>query len=516
MLINIFKNYQDEKIVILGLGTETRQFLEWALKIMKISPKIFILADEKPIKVELLEKMNFFEEGDGFDPKQMFFGDNYEDALHTQNVQYVIKSPGIWSNTPSLMLFREAKGDDRVISSLACFFEYFGNSIIGVTGTKGKSTTSGLITNILKNTPNKDAIYCGNSTNISPYKYWDTPDKKINSGVYFVIELSSFQLQDLNHSSISPRFAVITNYYIDHQDQHETPEEYWHAKDAIYSNQKKIDLIVTNQLPQYVQNKATQIVEFQKNSELIDGFNISLIGEHNKLNILLAIFTVAHLLEMKPKDFVTRFKSNIQKSLDTFKNLPFRLELTHEIYTSIQINNVTKKTIFRFINDGAATEPDAVVAGLGATSGKLNEYVWVIFTGKDKGGSVDNIIAKLLTIQKHNQLYRVDYCGEIGQKILQKTYQKMNIPISVPLENFHETTEQTFTNIKTIKANFNHWIQETYNNLDSLGFDDEKMKITKPDEIILNILLSPCGSSFDEFQNYIERSEFWNSIIKKL
>lgn len=516
MLIDEIKKFTNQKIVIYGLGVENRQFLEWAIKIMHLSPKLFILADQQNIALDKLEKLKFFDSAMGFDKSQMYFGKSYNDALKIDAVEYVIKAPGIWSLNDKLENFRKSKGSDKVISSLHFFIEQFQNNIIGVTGTKGKTTTAGLIAHTLNNIDGYTAIYCGNSTNISPYKVWDEPVKKFDSNTYFVIELSSFQLQDLGFSHLSPGVAVITNYFIDHLDQHSDKDEYWHAKDNIYLHQIERKLFTGSHLPGYVKEQATLSITENISDNIASIVSSPLLGAHNKGNVALALTTLGLTLDKSVTQFIGSHLEEINTALNTFKNLPYRLEITSTQKDFVQVNQTKTPLTIRFINDGAATEPEAVLAAIEATTSQKNEFLWIQFTGKDKGVDIEPVIDSLLRTQTNNQLYRVDYCGEIGKKILHTTYQKMNLDIGVDLENFKQTCKAAFTSKDEIVYKFELWLQENYDNLINIGSQEQAIELINHQELILNIVLSPCGSSFDEFTNYIERSEFWNDLVAKL
>ena len=516
MLLPKIQKLPIASVVVLGLGTENRQFLEWAVKIVGINPKTFVLADQAEISTRKLQKLQFFDEQAGFAREQTYFGEHYWDALTLESVEYVIKAPGIWSDEPQLVEFRTRLGDDRVLSSLHFFFEKFANQIIGISGTKGKTTTAGLTAHILNELIGYEGIYCGNSTGVSPYQFWDTLDVKIPKETYFVIELSSFQLQDLGHSRLSPAVAALTNYYVDHLDQHATKEEYWHAKDNIYLHQSTPRLFVTEQLPAYVQEHATGIVTSAATRTLLRSLEVPLIGVHNRTNLALALTIIANVTGDDPEELVLLEKDKIQRALDSFENLPYRLELVRQDKRTVEVAGERKDLRIRFVNDGAATEPEAVSAAILAGTEAENEYLWVQFTGKDKGVDPEPVIAELLRVQTKNRLYRVDYCGEIGQRILQSTYRKMKVPLQVEREEFHTVAKEAFQDLETIRADFEAWLQETYANLVSIEATEQAERISAQEEYVLNVILSPCGSSFDEFENYLERSEFWNGLVEEL
>lgn len=514
MLIDRIAGFTTQKILILGLGAENTQFMEWAVKVIGLNPRIFVLADYQDIKMDQLDTVKFFQKGDGFARDQVYFGENYMQALNRADIEYIIKAPGIWSLTPELVKFRKQKGADRVISPLHFFFEKFREQIIGVTGTKGKTTTSGFLAHCINVLDGMDAVFCGNSTNITPYKFWDALDVELDPARFFIIELSSFQLQDLGFSKLSPERAIITNYFVDHLDQHTDKEEYWAAKNNIYLYQKDLCLVTSDLVPPEVQAQATYVLSNDDVRLCTNSLSIPLIGEHNHSNITEALQMIALIKNTSLASLIKNNHQQIQGALDSFKNLPFRLELADEIRKTISIDGQQKELLIRFVNDGAATEPEAVIAALNATTQKPNEFLWIQFAGKDKGAEVEGIINTLLRIQKSNRLFRVNYCGEIGCKILSETYRKMKVPITADKESLRDVVKQEFNS--RIHIDFAKWVEELITNLNSIGAGNQAMELITSDTLVLTVLLSPCGSSFDEFDNYIQRSEFWNDAVSAI
>lgn len=516
MLLHTFQTLPPRSVVILGLGVENQQFLKWAVEVAEIPAETFVLADRTPLTPEKIRQMGFCLQEMGFDQNQEFFGDHYLESLKRKENLYVLKAPGIWSEAKYLQDFRETKGLDKVISPLHFFVERFKNQIIGVSGTKGKTTTAGLIAHLLNELIGYEGIYCGNSTNISPYTFWTTLDFKPPAETYFVIELSSFQLQDLGYSKLSPARAVLTNYFIDHLDQHASKEEYWHAKDNLYLHQEEPKLFVTEQLPEYVQNHARSVLTSNLTKTLLAHLRVPLLGQHNRTNLALALTVLADVSEDEIEEFVILERDKLQRGLDSFENLPYRYELVRQNSRSIVLAGTPKHFLLRFINDGAATEPEAVKASIKASTETSNAFLWVQFTGVDKGVDPSPIITEILKIQAKNQLYRADYCGQIGQKILQTIYQKMKVPITVSPENFRQIIESDFVSLTQITKDFERWLNELHANLVSIEATEQLAVLENHSDYILNVVLSPGGSSFDEFKNYIERSNFWSTKVETL
>lgn len=199
------KDLKDRSILILGFGREGKATLNFLNK--HFPGKKIGIADVKK-------------------------GKDYLDKL--QDYDVIIKSPGI----PYLPEIKKAKEMEKIITSATqIFFENFKGKIIGVTGTKGKSTTASLIYEVLKK-GGLDVYLVGNIGQPA-LELLD----KINEDSIIVYELSSFQLEDLK---ISPHIAVITNIYPDHLDWHGSFENYKNAKLNITKYQSSEDVLISN------------------------------------------------------------------------------------------------------------------------------------------------------------------------------------------------------------------------------------------------------------------------------
>lgn len=486
-LQNLPKNKQ---ILLLGLGTEIWQFLDWLIGVIKFDPKQIVLADSREeIDFKDYQKSNF---------GAVFLGQDYLQSLQNPNIEFVFKAPGVWSLKPELQAFRAKKGEDRVLSSLVFFIQKFQSQTIGISGTKGKSTTSSL-THFLLQKSGLKSHYCGNTTGISPYQFWTKIDQPLDSKEFFVLELSSFQLQDLGYSSTSPKYSAITNYYIDHQDQHKTVAEYWAAKDNLFKFLPEDGLVVCHQelaekstTLKLIQTKI--LLTSQLSDQLTSDLEFGLEGLHNQKNLSLALCLSQSIKQQTNQedlilDKILKQKTLLSLYLSTYKGLPHRLELIKKMAVSenFQIN---------FYDDGYATETDAVVACVESLTKSENQYLWLFLAGKDKGFELDNLINKIK--QKQNQIWKIEFCGEVGDKI-------KNL-----LELESQNTKKFKDAVTDFKSHFKSQIkifQEQF----SL-----KKDLKKTSKIILNIAFSPCGSSFDEFSNYTQRADFWVDTIKNL
>lgn len=230
-----------------------------------------------------------------------------------------------------------------------------GNKIVGVTGSKGKSTTASLIYTILKES-GKEARLLGNIGN-PMLQALLMPVKKDE---IFVVELSSYQLDDID---FSPDIAVATNLFPEHMDYHQNLKNYYFAKKNIINFQDKNGIFVYNpsnkKLVEWAKESSSKVVPFLSKDFLAD-VTVPLAGEHNKENILAA---GAVAKELGVADTV------IKKAVENFKPLPHRLEFVGEF-----------KGI-KFYDDAISTTPESTIAAIEA----LKNIDTIFLGGQDRG-----------------------------------------------------------------------------------------------------------------------------------
>ncbi len=470
---NILEHH-DQKLLLLGFGSELSGFYNWLSEVINYPSELILIADQKPIRPENIASN-----------VQYFGGANYLRLALDHNPDLIIKAPGIWSNLPELKEFRENYGQDKVVSSLTWFIDRFKDNIIGITGTKGKSTTSSLTDHLLKSLANHSSHYVGNTTGISPYSLWSDLHWQPSSHEWIVIELSSFQLQDLGYSKISPHLSVITNYYVDHQDQHASPQEYWNSKDQIFVNQNQHDhLVFTNPVVSRTQNLDSLNKGINVDNQITDSvsqlFILPCPGNHFIQNSALALSVLAmtqgNFNESEIIEYLEKNQATLQTTLNLFKGLDHRQQilLDREI-----INSNGAKIQLKIIDDGYATEPDAVAAAI-STVASLGDNLWLIMCGIDKGGELENLQTQFQTFSK--QLVGVNLFGTVGGTISKLT--------GHPLSGQGLLKDQE------------KWETELTSWLQSQTHDTQ-----------LSILFSPGGSSFDEFTNYTERVNWFTQAL---
>jgi len=224
------------KIGILGFGVENQALLKW---LFNHEANCITICDANP-KLEILNSKQILNSKSKFSKLEIKsrLGKNYLKNL--TDFEVVFRTPGISPLTPELL---EAKIKGVEISSqIKLFMDLCLAKTIGVTGTKGKGTTSTLIYEILKNSSVKrlaSKVYLGGNIGNPPIEFLD----KLTKNDWVVLELSSFQLQDL---AKSPNIAVVLDIKTDHLDYHKNQKEYVEAKENIVRYQSKNDFTVVN------------------------------------------------------------------------------------------------------------------------------------------------------------------------------------------------------------------------------------------------------------------------------
>lgn len=394
----------------------------------------------------------------------------WEEGNHTEskilNADLIMKSPGIPDKAPLVKQIR-AKGIP-VVSEIEFASNFTEATIIGITGSNGKTTTATLTHHILK-----QELNVGLAGNIG-----DSFAKQILEKDYenYVLEISSFQLDDI--VDFKPHIAVITNITPDHLDRYDYKfENYIASKFRITQNQTKKDYLIYDAddevINEWLKNNSihstllpfslTKIIEngayfennnikitIDNNQIIMPTTNLALEGKHNIKNAMAAS-TVAHLLNIR--------KQTIRESLENFQGVEHRLEHV------LKINKV------QYINDSKATNVNATYYALESME---TPTVWIV-GGQDKGNNYEELFPFV------NEKVKAIIClGVDNEKLL-----------------------STFGNIVDI-------IVETQ-------FMSEAVKIAyKIAEAGDTVLLSPACASFDLFENYEDRGRQFKAAVRSL
>lgn len=252
----------------------------------------------------------------------------------------IIKNPGVRRDSPYLES-ADAAGIP-ITSDMGIFFAACPAPIIGITGTRGKSTTTYLIWKLLKTKFGNRVHYGGNIR-----KSVLTILPRIKKGDLVVLELSSFQLQDLAAEKVSPHIAVLTNLLRDHLNWHRDMREYRDAKSAIFRFQKSGDMLFYNGDDAAVRRLAARAPALARAAPRLAAPLQAIVdrnlGEHYRTSAALAGAVARHY-------GVT--DTAIAQTIRGYRGLPGRQEIIAKIRGVI------------FVNDTTATIPDAAVAAI--------------------------------------------------------------------------------------------------------------------------------------------------------
>ena len=397
-------------------------------------------------------------------------GIQWEAGKHTINTikaaDFIIKSPGIPSNTKLIKTLLD-KGK-IIISEIEFAAQHTSATLIGITGTNGKTTTTMLTYKILKDA----GLNVGIAGNIGSSFALQVAQTKFD---YYVLEISSFQLDDIRE--FAPHIAVITNITPDHLDRYNYNfEDYIKSKLRILRNQsekdfflfnaedpvlnrvikkknlksKKIPLDVSSDIEGVTATKDQIIIKHKKKRIMINSAQFPLSGRHNLLNAMAAS-TVASLLHVS--------KDSIRDSLYHFKGAPHRMEKV------LTIQHV------QYINDSKATNINATFFAIDSINSPL---VWIV-GGVDKGNDYNELLPMV------RKKAKAIICLGINNEKLRDTF-----------ENVSEIFIETQSMSEAVKI-------------------AHKVSIAKD-----TVLLSPACASFDLFKNYEDRGNQFKNAVRNL
>ena len=333
----ILEYLRNKSILILGFGREGRSSLN------------FIHENLPEAKIAIVDQAQIDDE-DVVKNTTIISGDNYLDAC--KDYDLILKAPGV-----IIKDYLDAETKAKITSQSDLFMRVFGRQVIGVTGTKGKSTTSSLIYHVLK-IAGKDTQLIGNIGK----PCFDVIDN-IRPETAIVFELSAHQLE---YIQASPHIAVLLNMYEEHFDHYTTPDDYYNAKKNIYKYQTPDDLLIYGDIFQHTGAEEIAAAKSMKiditKTDIIprDQIRTRLIGEHNQLNIQVAA-AIAYAYKVNGDTF--------KEAIASFEPLPHRLEFVG-----------TFRGI-KFYNDSIATAQEAVINAIKA----LNDVDTIILGGMDRG-----------------------------------------------------------------------------------------------------------------------------------
>lgn len=439
MYMKIIEKLKNKNIAILGYGKEGKSTYNFLRKY--INDKLTIIDRNE----SLLENNPELQNDNNV---EIIVGEDYLNNLNIYDL--IIKSPGV--KIPHDTSDEIIK---KIYSQMELALEIYRDNVIGITGTKGKSTTSSLLYKVLKD-QNKDCYLLGNVGN-PIFDYIE----QIKDDSILIIEMSSYQLEMVNYS---PHLGIILNLYEEHLNYHESKDNYFLSKLNMFKYQSETDYCLYSSDNEYIKKyindnyKAKKLdikYEFKFNGNEIL-YNDKIIykknakrllkGNHNLTNILF-IIRVAILLNLN--------LDKVTETISTFKPLEHRME-----YVGVY-NGIT------YYNDVIATIPEATINCLNALPGVDT----LILGGMDRGINYELLIDFL----KKSTVENFICMPESGYKIADRLENKNAYKV--------ETLEEAVSLAKKITKNI--------------------------------CVLSPAASSYNAFKNFEEKGKLYKKLIKE-
>lgn len=280
-------------------------------------------------------------------PKSVDVFEGKREEINDDAYDFIFKSPGIVME----------EENEKYTSQTDIFLEQYRNQVIGITGTKGKSTTSTMLYTVLKECTDKDVFLLGNIGKPC-LDYFD----EITEDAIVVFEMSCHQLA---HLKVSPHIAVFLNLFEEHLDYYGTFDKYFKAKCHITQRQREEDIFFVGENVPEIETKAdvTRITYDE-----IGNYDLQILGEHNHYNAEF-VYRIA-----------TRYfgcnEEQVQESMNAFTGLPHRLQ---KIAT---INEVD------FYDDSISTIPEATINAVKS----VNNAQTVLLGGMDRNIDYESIL----------------------------------------------------------------------------------------------------------------------------
>lgn len=403
--------------------------------------------------------------------EEIFLKENiaFEFGAHSEKVfecDFIVTSPGVPTNSD--VLSNAIKKGIKIYSEVEFASWFCKGSIISITGTNGKTTTTALMNHTLNNCGFK-SYAAGNIGNPFSDIALD-----VNEDEFVALETSSFQLDFIEY--FKPRFSMILNITPDHLDRYDNDfSKYIASKIGITKNQNEDDFFIYNaddnnsfetmknsrvqklgfstkkEIPvgAYLKNGELNFAWFGKVSKVAHASDLFIKGEHNIANAL-PVLAIAKLLNIP--------NQKIREAFSSFKGVEHRIEFVREI------NGV------EYYNDSKATNVDSVTVALKSFS----KPIYLILGGKDKGNNYDDI--KDLVKEHVVKIYAI---GSSAQKVYDYFHSFINTEIKNSLEDCIQSA-----------------------------------RIEAPAGSV--VLLSPACASFDMFNNYEHRGQVFKETVNNL
>jgi UDP-N-acetylmuramoylalanine--D-glutamate ligase len=435
------KKFFNKKVLIVGLGV-LGGGVGLAKFFSKLGARVIItdLRSQEILKDSIKELVGL--------NCQYYFGDHPQEIF--LNADHIFIGPSVCWDLPQLQA--AIKKGIPVEMEASFFLRHCPAKIIGITGTRGKSTTAMMIYEILKQ-QKKSVFLGGNFSGLSTIALLEKVDKES----FVILELSSWQLSSFHRKKISPSIAVFTNFYPDHLNYYASLNNYFYDKKALYQYQTQDDYLIINyQLKNYLKRNPSKshLIYFSKDN-FLDKFKY-LRGDHNRENAAASLL-VAKVLKLN--------QEKARQTIINFKGIDYRQEV------------IGKKNQVFFVNDTTSTTPIATIKAIDSFSDKP---IVLILGGNDKNLPVDKLL-KQLTKVKSIVLLKGSFTDKIYHR-LQKSFPEKISPI--------------FTNLEeAVDFAYQQALNESLENY---------------------LLFSPGATSFAMFKNEFDRGRAFNLIVKRI
>ena len=442
-----FEKLRGKRVAVLGLGVSNRPLVRLLLEFGCIVSGGDRTEREK-LDAEVLELEEL--------GCKLYLGEHFYEQM---SADVAFRTPGMHPDSPAVTALRNSGA--TITSEMEAFFQVCPCDIIAVTGSDGKTTTTTLISEMLK-AEGKTVWLGGNiGTPLLPLT------RKMKETDVAVVELSSFQLMDMNYS---PRVAVITNLAPNHLDVHKDMDEYVEAKKNIYRFQDANGVLVVNAdnaITAPLRGNGTtktfarvgqgnvclkDSVICRNGGAVLDSKDILLPGVHNIENYMAAIAAVEGLVS----------DETIQSVAKTFGGVEHRIEL------------VRIKDGVRFYNDSIASSPSRTIAGLRS----FEDKVILIAGGYDKHIPYDVLGPEICAHVK--KLFLGGATGPLIREAVENCDGEK--PEIVDCGDFTSAVYAA-------------------------------AKAAQPGDVVL---MSPASAAFDQFKNFMVRGQYFKKLVMEL
>lgn len=461
-----FDDYRNRRVLIMGLGSFGGGI--GAVKFLVSRGASVTVTDLRP--AEKLEES--LKELQGTPPDHLVLGGHHKDDF--RNAELVVVNPAVKRDCPYLNAAIQA--GVPVTSEMNLFWKWNRAPVIAITGSNGKSTTTAMtfamIDQMLRNTSKRRAWLGGNiGTSLLTEVNQIQPDDLV------VLELSSFQLADLDRMQVSPHVAVVTNFAPNHLDWHTDLDDYRHAKQTILRWQTTGDIAILNEDDPDVRNWVVHGTRlgfglsdsgsqgaFQRNRETVLRLNnseshwplcdwLKLPGEHNLANALAASLAAIS---------AGANEVNVRTAISNYEPLPHRLQFVGEVAGR------------RFYNDSLATTPESAIVALRA----FQAPIVLLAGGYDKHVDLSEMATAIATRAK-----AVSLLGQTAP-MLRELIQQCQ-PTTCEVSGPHSSFSQAF---------------------------DWAVQHSAAGDVIL---LSPGCASYDWFRNFSDRGTQFTELVRR-